>query len=47
MAMIELAQVELMEVFLPYVYDHQKQQTYFEKLKERNYKALLSGRIEP
>ena len=40
-AMIELAQVEVLEVFLPYVYDHSKQQTYFEKLKERNYRALL------
>lgn len=41
MAMIELAQVELMEVFLPYVYDHQKKQTFFEQIKEKKYKALL------
>ncbi len=53
MAMIELAQVEIMEVFLPYVYDYRRKQTYFERLKERGYKALLPGntqstkRIEP
>ena len=41
MAMIELAQVELLEVFLPYVYDHSKQQTYFQSIKERGFKALL------
>lgn len=41
MAMIELAQVELMEVFLPYLYDPVNEQTYFEKMKERGYKALL------
>jgi len=40
MAMIELAQVDVMEVFLPYLYNHQKQQTYFEAIKERGYKAL-------
>ena len=39
--MIELAQTEIMEVFLPYVYDHQKQTTYFETLKQKGYKALL------
>lgn len=41
MAMIELAQVELLEVFLPYVYDHSKRQTYFQSIKERGFKALL------
>lgn len=41
MAMIELSQVEILEVFLSYVYDHQKQQTFFEQIKEKNYKALL------
>ena len=40
MAMIELAQVEVMEVFLPYLYNHSQQQTYFEMLKTNNYKAL-------
>ena len=41
MAMIELAQVEVMEVFLPYVYDVTRKQTFFEQIKERKYKALL------
>ena len=41
MAMIELSQVEILQVFLAYVYDHQKQQTFFEQIKEKKYKALL------
>lgn len=41
MAMIELAQVEPMEVFLPYVYDYQKEQTFFEAIKAKGYKVLL------
>ncbi len=40
MAMIELAQVEIMEVFLPYLYDRQEKKTYFELIKSRGYKAL-------
>ncbi len=43
MAMIELSQVEVMQVFLSYVYDGQKDQTLFESMKERGYKALLPG----
>ena len=43
MAMIELSQVEFMEVFLPYLYSYKKDQTYFESIKERGYKALLPG----
>ena len=41
MAMIELSQVEVLQVFLSYVYDHQKKQTFFEQIKEKKYKALL------
>jgi hypothetical protein len=41
MAMIDLAQVELIEVFLPYAYDPATQRTFFEQLKERKYKGLL------
>ena len=41
MAMIELAQVEVLEVFLPYVFDNQQGKTFFESIKERKYKALL------
>lgn len=40
MAMIELAQVEPMEVFLPYVYDPIKEQTFFETVKEKKFKML-------
>jgi hypothetical protein len=43
MAMIELSQVEFMEVFLPYLYSFAKEQTFFEAIKERGYKALLPG----
>ena len=43
MAMIDLAQVEMMEVFLPYLYDHRKEKTYFEAVKERGYAGLLTA----
>jgi hypothetical protein len=46
MAMIELSQVEFMEVFLPYLFNCTKNQTYFESIKERGYKALLPGFVE-
>ena len=38
-SMILLNQVEFMEVFLPYAFDGK--QTFFEVLKEKNYKGLL------
>ena len=41
MAMIELAQIEVMEVFMPYIFDGK--QTYYELVKEKGYKALLPG----
>jgi len=41
MAMIDLSQVEMLQVFLPYVYDHSRNQTFYERIKERGYKALL------
>ena len=44
MAMIELAQIEVMEVFLPYLYDGK--QTYFEVFKKKGAKALLPGNCE-
>jgi hypothetical protein len=41
MSLIELDQVELMEVFLPYVYDYGKKQTFFDKMKSNNFSTLL------
>lgn len=41
MAMIELAQIEVMEVFLPYLYDGQKDQTFFEQIKSKGFQKLL------
>lgn len=39
--LIRLEQAEFIEVFLPYVYQIEKDQTFFESLKQTNYKALL------
>lgn len=41
-SMIQIQQVEMLEVFLPYAYDVRKEQTYFEKLKENNFKMLTA-----
>lgn len=40
MSIIELDQVEFMEVFLPYVYDPAKAETFFEKIKGGGFKLL-------
>lgn len=39
---IKLQQAEFIEVFLPYVYKIETDQTFFEQLKSKNYKALLN-----
>jgi hypothetical protein len=39
MSMVQMGQVELLEVFLSYVYDGRK--TYFQSIKDRKYVALL------
>jgi hypothetical protein len=39
--MIRLEQAEALQLFLPYVWDPAKEETFFEKLKKTNYKALL------
>jgi len=41
LTMIELRQAEFMQVFMPYIYDHSKRQTYFEKMKEKGLQKLL------
>ncbi len=43
MAMIELAQVEVMEVFMPYLYDPATKQTFFQTAKANNFQKLLPG----
>jgi hypothetical protein len=40
LSLVELQQVQFLEVFLPYVYDHAKQQTFFEKLEQTGFKQL-------
>lgn len=39
--LIRLEQAEFIEVFLPYVYKIESDQTFFESLKQSNYRALL------
>ncbi len=39
-SLIELDQAELMEVFLPYAYDHSKQETLYDKYKANDFKML-------
>lgn len=43
MAMIDLAQIEMAEVFLAYVFNPQTNQTFFEMMKEDEFKALPGG----
>jgi len=40
MALVDLDQVEIMEVFLPYAYDAAKKQTLFDKVKNGSLKLL-------
>lgn len=44
MAMVELAQVDFVEVFMPYVFDPARQKTFYEMVKENNFKALPAAR---
>jgi len=39
-SLVELQQVKFIEVFLPYVYDHSKKQTFFEKIEKENFRQL-------
>ena len=43
MALIELQQAEMMEIFMPYLYNHQKEKTYFEIVKEKGFKAMIEA----
>jgi hypothetical protein len=40
--MIKLNQVEALQVFLPYVYDPAKDETFYEKVKQSNLKLLTN-----
>lgn len=40
LSMIQLEQAEAMEVFLPYAYDPAKDETFYQKLKNNNFKQL-------
>lgn len=40
MSLIELDQVEFVEVFMPYIYNHVKEQTFFEQIKKDGFKLL-------
>lgn len=40
LSLIELTQVEMMEIFLPYVWFPAEKQTYFERLKGNGFKLL-------
>lgn len=41
MALVELSQVDVTEVFLPYIYDGVEDKTFYEKIKENDYRNLL------
>jgi hypothetical protein len=43
LSLVELDQAEFIEIFMPYIYNHSTQQTYFEKIKNSNYRGLLTS----
>jgi len=43
LAMVELAQVEILQVMLPYVYDPAKDQTLYEMAKAKGIAGFLPG----
>lgn len=47
LSMISMQQAEAMQVFLPYIYDQKKDQTFFEKLKGTGFKQLAPAKEDP
>lgn len=43
LSMIQLEQAELLQVFLPYVFNPQTEKTFYNSIKEGGYKALLQN----
>lgn len=43
LSMIQLEQAELLQVFLPYVFDPKTETTFFQQLKEGGFKQLTNG----
>lgn len=43
MSLIELGQVEMIEIFLPYIYDTKTDQTFYEVIKGEKFKGLLQA----
>jgi hypothetical protein len=41
MSMIQTKQADFIQVFLPYVWDEQRKQTFYQALKSSGFKALL------
>jgi hypothetical protein len=41
MTIVDLDQAEIMEVFMPYIYDRSKEQTFFDKAKQNNFSMML------
>ena len=39
-AMIQLNQAEAMQIFMPYIYDSKSGQTFYEKIRDNNFKLL-------
>lgn len=40
LSLVELDQVEMLEIFMPYIYDAVKEQTFFERMKDSGFKLL-------
>jgi hypothetical protein len=41
MARVELGQIEITEAYLTYMYDHKRDQTFYEKIKDKGFGHLL------